>query len=293
MPKKNFKYQAEKRLEKMCCFGTSKYKYKEEAKQMVRDNGTRDWLPIFNDLIRDKIFSYTTYKIYIKESNAFFGWIERTHPDVRNINGAKRYIGQYLDRCDSSWTAPTRISALAKVYGVPSTKLARVPKRKREDIVRSRIPTVREKTFSLEKNRELIDFCRNTGLRRFELEHLKGENLEERNGKYSLKVRGKGGKTRSIPITDKKVIEKMKNTPEKALVWGKVNSHAPIHTFRSEYATNLYNSLARDINNIPIKERYVCRKDMAGKSYDKKAMAEVSKRLGHERLSVIASHYLR
>ena len=32
MSKKNLKYQAEKRLEKMCCFGTSKYKYKGEAK---------------------------------------------------------------------------------------------------------------------------------------------------------------------------------------------------------------------------------------------------------------------
>ena len=74
---------------------------------------------------------------------------------------------------------------------------------------------------------------------------------------------------------------------------GKVNSPAPVHTFKSEYSTNLYNSLARNINDIPIKERYVCRKDMAGKKYDKKSMAEVSKRLDHERLSVIASLYLR
>lgn len=100
-------------------------------------------------------------------------------------------------------------------------------------------------------------------------------------------------KMEAIPITDKQVIEKMKNTPEKELVWGKVNSHAPIHSFRSEYATNLYKSLARNTKDIPYKERYACRKDMAGKVYDKKAMAEVSKRLGHTRLSVIASHYLR
>lgn len=293
MAKKNLKMQAEKRLEKMCRFGTSKYEYKEQAKQIAKDNGTRDWLPIFNDLIRDKIFSYSTYKTYRKESNAFFGWIEKVHPDVRNINGAKRYIGEYLNRCDSSWTAATRAAALAKVYGIPSNKLATVPKRKREDITRSRLPTVREKTFSRENNRELIHFCVNTGLRRFELEHLKGESLEEHGGKYSLKVKGKGGKIRSIPITDKQVIERMRNTPEKELVWGKVNSHTPIHSFRSEYATNLYKSFARNTKDIPYKERYVCRKDMAGKVYDKKAMAEVSKRLGHTRLSVIASHYLR
>ena len=33
--------------------------------------------------------------------------------------------------------------------------------------------------------------CRNTGLRRFELEHLKGENFEEKGSKYNLKVSGK------------------------------------------------------------------------------------------------------
>lgn len=293
MNNNKLKYQAEKRLENMCCFGTSKYDFKNRAKEIAKENNTNDWIPIFNDLIRDKIFSYSTYITYKKESDAFFSWINKVHPDTRNINGAKRYVGEYIDRCNSSWTAATRLSALSKVYGVPSQKLATVPKRQREDITRSRLPTEREKTFSHDKNRELVNFCRNTGLRRFELEHIKGDCLILENGNYNITVKGKGGKVRNIPVTDKEVIERIKNTPPKELVWGKVNSHAPIHTFRAEYATNLYKSLARDITKIPPTERYICRKDMAGKIFDKRAMATVSKCLGHTRLSVVASHYLR
>lgn len=221
MSKNKLKYQAEKRLENMCCFGTSKYSYKEQAKMTASKNNSNDWMPIFNDLIRDKIFSYSTYITYKKESDTFFNWINKVHPNVRNINGAKRYIGEYIDRSNSSWTAATRLAALSKVYGIPSQKLATVPKRHREDITRSRLPTEREKTFSYDKNRELVNFCRNTGLRRFELEHIKGDCLIRENGNYSITVKGKGGKIRNIPITDKHAIERIKNTPPKELVWAK------------------------------------------------------------------------
>ena len=293
MAKKNLKYQAQKRLDKMFCPGVSKYEFKEQAKSIAHEKESNDWLPIYNDLIRDKIFSYSTYITYKKQSDSFFDWIEKYHPDVRNINGAKRYIQPYIDRCDSSWTASTRLVSLSKVYGIPSTELAKPPKRRRENIIRSRLPSEREKTFSKEKNQELINFCRNTGLRKFELEHLKPSQLEEHNGCYTLTIKGKGGKIRTIPITDDRVIEKIKSTPEDKLVWGKVNSHADIHSYRSEFASNLYKSLARDIEKIPCEERYICRGDMAGKIYDKKAMKIVSERLGHSRLSVIAAHYLR
>lgn len=85
----------------------------------------------------------------------------------------------------------------------------------------------------------------------------------------------------------------MKNTPSNSLVFGKVNTRAPIHKYRSMYATNLYNSLKRDIKDIPKEDRYVCRKDLKGRVYDKKAMQIVSRALGHERIDVIAGHYLR
>ena len=39
-------------------------------------------------------------------------------------------------------------------------------------------------------------------------------------------------------------------------------------------------------------DRYVCRRDRAGVVYDKAAMLQVSRMLGHNRISVIAGHYL-
>ena len=122
---------------------------------------------------------------------------------------------------------------------------------------------------------------------------LKGNQLEYRNKVYCLRIKGKGAKRRYIPIRDKEVIDRMKNTPSNRLVFGKVNTRAPIHKYRSMYATNLYNSLKRDIKDIPKEERYVCRRDLKGRVYDKKAMQIVSKALGHERIDVIAGHYLR
>lgn len=56
MNNNKLKYQAEKRLENMCCFGTRKYDFKNRAKEIAKENNTNDWLPIFNNLIRDKIF---------------------------------------------------------------------------------------------------------------------------------------------------------------------------------------------------------------------------------------------
>ena len=76
-------------------------------------------------------------------------------------------------------------------------------------------------------------------------------------------------------------------------VWSKVPNGADIHSYRSQYATKMYNSLARDREQIPKGDRYCCRGDLKGVWYDKQAMREVSNALGHDRISVIAGHYIR
>ena len=40
-------------------------------------------------------------------------------------------------------------------------------------------------------------------------------------------------------------------------------------------------------------DAYVCRGELKGTIYDRKAMAIVSDALGHNRISVIAGHYLK
>lgn len=72
----------------------------------------------------------------------------------------------------------------------------------------------------------------------------------------------------------------------------KAPNGADTHLYRSDYATALYKTLARPIEDVPDGERYYCRTDRAGIVYDRKAMERVSQALGHTRVTVIAQSSL-
>jgi hypothetical protein len=61
---------------------------------------------------------------------------------------------------------------------------------------------------------------------------------------------------------------------------------------------NEWLNLAKEVGDMNLnrmeydEEKYICRKDKAGIVYDRRAMKIVSKQLGHNRISVIASDYL-
>lgn len=218
------------------------------------------------------------------------------------------------------------------------------PKRNREDIKRSRGDRVRDRHFSEENNDELVKFCKGTGLRRSELMELRGKDLvtraqiedeiarlnalpaDERSAaadkrlemlqdtrlfdeEYFTHVRnGKGGRERLSPIIGRfagQIIGRIRETPAEEKVWQYVNTNADIHGYRAEYATAIYKTHARPIQDIPYdrvhrgtgrryqSEVYTCRKDEAGKKLDKAAMLVCSKALGHNRISVVADNYIR
>ena len=218
------------------------------------------------------------------------------------------------------------------------------PKRNREDIKRSRGDRVRDRHFSEENNDELVKFCKGTGLRRSELMELRGKDLVTRaqiedeiarlnalpagersaaadkrlemlqdtrlfDEEYFTHVRnGKGGRERLSPIIGRfagQIIGRIRETPAEEKVWQYVNTNADIHGYRAEYATAIYKTHARPIQDIPYdrvhrgtgrryqSEVYTCRKDEAGKKLDKAAMLVCSKALGHNRISVVADNYIR
>lgn len=218
------------------------------------------------------------------------------------------------------------------------------PKRNREDIKRSRGDRVRDRHFSEENNDELVKFCKGTGLRRSELMELRGKDLVTRaqiedeiarlnalpagersaaadkrlemlqdtrlfDEEYFTNVRnGKGGRERLSPIIGQfagQIIGRIRETPAEEKVWQYVNTNADIHGYRAEYATAIYKTHARPIQDIPYdrvhrgtgrryqSEVYTCRKDEAGKKLDKAAMLVCSKALGHNRISVVADNYIR
>lgn len=250
-----------------------------------------------NNATADKIYSYNTLRSYIYQSCKFAKYVKEAHK-CKKIEDCRPYVDEYLqygiNRNLSPYTLKLQASALAKLYGCSGTDFIKTPSRKRSEITRSRKECERDKHFSEKKNADLVTFCKSTGLRRRELRYLTGDKLRFKNGKpYVLVTNGKGGKIRLAPVTGDpdKVAELMKKAGT-GKVFATVSKNADIHHFRACYAKTLYKAYARPIETLSRHQRYYCRGDMKGVVFDRAAMLKVSKALGHDRLNVIAGHYL-
>lgn len=275
---KDLHQQAYERLTGMQAFGESK-------KAAVAD-GTE----------KDKIFSYNTYKSYWKHTKYFIKYIKENHPECTTLKSARKYVNEWLqsrtDQGLSAWTVQLEAKAMGKLYGIQpdDENYFKPPKRNREDIKRSRGDRVRDRHFSKTNNDELIKFCRGTGLRRSELEELRGKDLVTRaqieaeisrmetvpenrrspadakrltmlqdtrlfQGDYFTYVRnGKGGRARLSPVigqNTEQIVERIRSTPAEEKVWQHVHKSADIHGYRAEYATAIYKAHARAIQDIP------------------------------------------
>ena len=275
---KDLHQQAYDRLTAMQAFG--------ESKKEAMANGTA----------QDKIFSFNTYQTYWKHIKYFLKYIKELHPESTTLKSAKKYVNEWLqirvDQGLSAWTIQTEAKALGKLYGIQpdDPDYFQPPKRNRAEIKRSRGDRVRDLHFSKTNNDELIKFCQGTGLRRSELEALRGHDLMTRaqieqeiariealpegaeknqeekhlgvlrdtrmfDCEYFIHVRnGKGGRERISPIVGKNVgqiLERMQNTAGEEKVWQHVNANADIHAYRGDYATAIYKAHARSIEDIP------------------------------------------
>lgn len=327
---KDLHQQAYEKLNKMQAFGESK---KEAIK-----NGT-DINKIFSYNTYQTYWKHTKYFVkYINEKHPECTTLKSAKKYV------KEWLQTRVDKGLSAWTIQTEAKALGKLYGIrPGDKdYFEAPKRERKEIKRSRVSTERDKHFSTTNNDELIKFCKGTGLRRSELSNLKGKDLMRREtilynikkleklemktprqekmlgvmkdadafekSEYFIYTKGKGGRERISPIVGENVeqiVERIKTTPKNSKVWEFVNTNADIHSYRAEYATNMYKQYARPIEEIPYDrvnkgtgkkfqgDVYTCRKDEAGKKLDKQAMKMCTKALGHNRLEVVANNYIR
>jgi len=117
----------------------------------------------------------------------------------------------------------------------------------------------------------------------------------------------KGGKYRFAPVigpAKESIVKRFRSMKEQEKVWKYVSSNADIHSYRSDYATFMYRLYARAPEDIPYDKvnkgsghryqggLYICRKNEKGKKLDRKALEIVSKSLGHNRVCVVADHYL-
>lgn len=276
--KKSLIRQVQERLDSMLAIGESKYIDKKY------------------DLTKGKIYSWTTYRSYLQQCCHFARYCRDNH-HCKNLADCRQYVGEWMESRQelSAYTQKLSASALCKLYGESLEELGISTKRAaRNEITRSRGTAKRDSHFSEEKNADFVEFCRSTGLRRSEITKLRGDQLLQEEGQWYIQTTGKGGRFRIIPICgDVELVVRKMQAAGTGKVWKKVPQNADIHSYRADYASRIYLKYARPIEELPRKERYICRKDKRGITYDRVAMLEASRALGHNRISVVGAHYLR
>lgn len=258
---------------------------------------------------RQYIYSWGTYRTYLQQCCQFVRWCkEQARQDgsrqPRTLEDCREYVVRYIQHLQQEYSAYTQklvLSALCKLYGeYPAERhpfgLQEMPgARHRADITRSRENVERDRHFSEKNNRDIVTFCKCTGLRRSELQQIRGIDLDDN----SLMVyRGtKGGRVRIVPLcgsdAEVETVKRLAAAAGNNKIFPHISSAMDVHHYRSVYCKRIYLQYARPADQIPPADRYYCRNDLKGIIYDKKAMLQASHALGHNRISVIAGHYLQ
>jgi len=278
----SLKKQVVDKLASLARFGESKFEAKQQA---IADNnlaGIRGW----NSARTEGIFSIQTMLSYRRESIKFVAWAQARF-GCKFLSDTRQYVTDYLEyklnnQC-SPWTLQHSRAALRKLFGEPHLGgELRLSIRRKSLISRSRGPKLMDWKFSFQNNRDLVDFCRATGLRRHELQALSAGDVYRADGRLFVYVRqGKGGRPRTVPILDNfadRVAEIIRDKQPTDPVIDRIPCRADIHGFRREFASALYRQLTG--GNFDPRQ-----KDMA-------ALQVVSAALGHNRLDVVTRNYL-
>lgn len=248
-----------------------------------------------------KIYSYNTMSAYLQQCCNFVTFA-KTEFQVKTLDACRPYVNAFLQKeigsGKSSYTIKLAASALGKLYQCSTKEFLQTPSRSREAITRSRGKAKRDAHFSEKNHGQLVNFCCCTGLRRHELNALTGDCLrQDSDGNFIIHVeRGKGGRSRDVTVTGTaSEVQNVVTLCEKAgtgKVFEKIPNGADVHHYRAVFASRVYEKFARPIFSLQSSERYCCRGAKAGTVYDRSALLEASKQLGHNRISVVASHYL-
>ena len=295
-------YQVLTRIDELKRFGESKHAAKMAEKARCERTGEK-----WNPARVEGIYSFQTCDTYKAEGVKFAKWARDTHK-CRTLEEAQKYVPEYLQRSidegKSAWTVRLRAAALAKIYGCKTTDFGvELPTRRREDIHRSRVEREHDRHFSARNNRDLVDFCKGTGLRRKEISTLTWRDIYrgEDGRTYVHVAQGKGGRSREVPVLHA-YEQHIWNMRERAAMEGRervfetIPQRADIHSWRREYAIERYREIERerdrerDQEDMRDRERYYRRRD--GRILDREILREVSRDLGHNREDVIARHYL-
>ena len=249
------------------------------------------------------VHAKNTYKTYRQQSKTFAKYARETLGIRRLKDLALTDVGKWLEYrqgCgDSPSTLKTRAAAMAKVLRCSSTDFGfKCPIRKSEDIKRSRNPVKMDDRLNEEIHADIITIAKGTGMRRVELQRLKPEQLEIRGGQaYITGVHGKNGLIRTVPVLKEyndSVITIIKKCETEKMFPKKIPTYIDVHGYRGEYAKSMYDQILAEKKEKgeEIKLDYHTR-GAVKISISKEIVAQVSPALGHKRISVTVTNYLK
>lgn len=303
-------------LKDKIAFGQSKYQAKKEA-GLTFGQSTY------------KIYSEETYCTYKKQCLNFANWLkeEKGINKIRDLEEVKPYAKEFIeDRIEkgySAWTVKTSRSALGMLYG-ETIKVDKMPVRTPKNIQRSREETKNDKYISRDgKYKDVFTVCLATGGRRKDVTKLSPHNFTEINGKlYVFFGKSKGGRDRLTPVLEKyeqEVRDIIKQAKEdgKTKLFNHIPKEIDVHGLRREYCQGLYDEIKdnkelRDkiLENYPPRKELKTQKDKDGNTYTKEIKSDtyrdregnvwkrddiyvLSQALGHNRLNISVTHYLK
>lgn len=275
-----------------------------------------------------KIYSYETYNTYLKECTAYSKWleIEKHIKKIDDISKTEQYAREYLqsrlDNNISIYTVKMERAALGMLYSKQID--IKLPARDNKNITRSRQRVEGDKHYSENgKYKNVFMVAKATGGRRSDLMKLDINSFIEINGHLYVQFKhSKGGRNRLTYVReeysqDVKELVKKAREEGKIKLFDKIPQRIDIHGLRREYCQGLYTEIKNNkdlrddiLKNYPARHEYKTQKDKNGNSYTKEIQSEIykdrdgniydrndiyvcSQSLGHNRLDVSITHYLK
>lgn len=305
---------------------------KHEGKKIYRaecEKYDKTWNPSKSDLVH----SCKTADAYRDTINQFSNFIKSEHGeiwkthDLNSItkNTAYDFLKSKEEQGCSAYTISRHMAALNKVLNLElNKKEGHLIKRSHNEISRSRGPKEHDSAKRDAANKEQMDITRAFGTRRESIcssnYSLRPSNFFKNDQKLYVSVIEKGGRYSEHVCLPSKAAEIEKFLENRGIIplertclissdlsnlkskelfletyWDReevklfdtFDKKCDNHACRSEYATSLYKELLEE----KLKNGYEMKADYRG--YEKEIISEVSKNLGHNRLSVVVEHYLR
>lgn len=232
--------------------------------------------------------------------------------DLDSLESILKYADRYLQSCVdknlSAWTLTTYKTHLGKVFGLSTSAFIETKPRRRADIKRSRHDVEIDKHISQVKHDFFAMVGGATGLRKSEMQSIRGTALSrerDEDGFYYFTTKGKGGRVRRSPIV-------AQNKEEEQLILALFrqagdfyvfnNRHNDVQTYavpknldehshRAEYARRVYKHYERNVLDLPRKQKTFLRKELRGHILDKFAELKTSQALGHNRVDEFRRSY--